>query len=46
MGNPETLVTLETQDTGRRQQNKNAQHRKLKKMSNMHPLKNRVEPRC
>ncbi len=30
MDNPETLATLDTQDTGRRQTNK-TQHRKLKR---------------
>ena len=35
MDNPEKLATLRKQDTGRRQTKRKAQHRILKKMSNI-----------
>jgi hypothetical protein len=44
MDNPETLVTLGTQDTGRRQTKQKRTTQETKEMSNTHPLKNRVEP--
>jgi hypothetical protein len=40
MANQETLATLGTQDTGRRQTNQinSTEHRKLKRMSNTNPI--------
>jgi len=42
MDNPETLATLGTQDTGRRQAKHKSTIQKIKKMSNTGPTKNLV----
>jgi len=39
MDNPETLVTLDTQDTGEIQTNQKVQHRKLKRWATRTPPK-------
>ena len=46
MDNPETLATLDTQDTGRRQTKHKDTTQKTKKMSNKNSTKNWGEPRC
>jgi len=40
MDNPETLATLGTQDTGRRQIKQKNTRQKIQKVSNMDPTKN------
>jgi DNA replication protein DnaD len=47
MANPETLVTLDTQDTKRRQTKHKKQNtqQKTKNISNTDPIKNGYEPR-
>jgi len=45
MNNSETLATLDTQDTGRRQ-TKHKTTQTTKTMSNTDPPQIRVEPRC
>ena len=46
MDNLETLVTLGTQDTGRRQAKQKTQHRKLKRWETQSSPKTAGEPRC
>jgi hypothetical protein len=45
MDNPETLVTMGTQDTGRRQAKHKSITQNTKAMSNTDPTKNGNEPR-
>jgi hypothetical protein len=45
MDNPETLVTMGTQDTGRRQTKHKSITQNTKAMSNTDPTKNGNEPR-
>ena len=44
--NPQILVTLDTQDTARRQTKQKSQHRKLKRWTTRDPPKLGGEPRC
>jgi len=46
MDNPETLTTLGSQDTGRRQTKEKNTTQKTKKMSNTDPPTNGDEPMC
>ena len=41
MNNPETLATLDTQVTGRRQRKQSTQHRKLKRLETRTPSNTR-----